>query len=264
MPADRIVIFDVDGTLTATTGVDDHCLTSAWSRVFAIREADIDTDWTTYAHSTDEGLTLEVSQRHRGRAPTREEVGEVQRAFFALLRERIADDPSRCIPVPGVHDLLAALAADGWRIGLASGAWEQSARIKLESAGVHAAHLPGTFSHTKTNPDTRGGTGSLPASDGATAIPATREDIIQSTLTKLFSSQSSSSSSSSPPSRPLYIGDGPWDARAARNLNLGFIGIRVDNNPTRLHAEGARTIFQNYTDLHAVLTALTRAEPPTL
>ncbi len=234
MNPDRIVVFDVDGTLTATTGVDDACLATAWSRVFGLREADIDTDWTTYQHSTDEGLTLEVCRRALDRDPTTQEVGEVKREFFTLLRERIAADTSRCVAVPGVHDLLSALAQSGWRIGIASGAWEESAFIKLQAAGVKAQHFPGTFSHAKAGGE-----------------PAVREEIVQGTLTKLASSAS--------PSRPIYIGDGPWDARAARNLNLGFIGIRVDNKPARLHAEGARTIFQNYTNLPALLTAINAA-----
>jgi phosphoglycolate phosphatase-like HAD superfamily hydrolase len=241
-------IFDVDGTLTATTGVDDHSLSTAWSRVFGIREHDIDTDWTTYAHSTDEGLTLEVAQRHLHREPTRVEVGEVQREFFALLRERIVEDPKRCIPVPGVHEMLAALAERGWSIGIASGAWEESARIKLAAAGVPAAHLPGTFSHRLDS----GGTGSLSARDAATSTPATREDIIRGTLAKLQGHAPLKH-------RPVYIGDGPWDARAARNLHFGFIGIRVDNNHARLKAEGATTIFPNYTNLPALLDSITLA-----
>jgi phosphoglycolate phosphatase-like HAD superfamily hydrolase len=250
---DRLIVFDVDGTLTATTGVDDHCLATAWSRVFGIHEEDIDTDWTTYQHSTDDGLTLEVCRRALKRDPTSQEVGEVKHEFFTLLRERIGADPSRCIPVPGAAALLAHLAGEGCRIGLASGAWQESAQIKLEAAGIKAMHLPGTFSHPKSGPSSeKGGTGGSSASDAATATPATREDIIQGTLNKL-------STQSPPSSRPLYIGDGPWDARAARNLSLAFIGIRVDNNHSRLEAQGARTIFQNYTNLPAILHAITTA-----
>ena len=35
----------------------------------------------------------------------------------------------------------------------------------------------------------------------------------------------------------VYVGDGAWDARAARKLGIGFVGVRHDGRRARLHAE---------------------------
>jgi phosphoglycolate phosphatase-like HAD superfamily hydrolase len=227
------VVFDVDGTLTATTGVDDACLVGAWGEVFGV--SDVETDWSKYAHSTDEGLTLEVCRRGLGRPPTREEVGRVQRVFFGMLRERIAAEPERCRPVPGVREMLAAARSRGWKVGIASGAWEESARIKLAAAGVDVDGLPGTFSHVRAGAAAEGWT------------PVVREEIVSATLAKLGRWSGGANAPA------VYVGDGVWDAKAARNLRIGFVGVRIDGREERLRDSGARRIVRNYADLQAAL-----------
>jgi len=236
--SDRYVVFDVDGTLTASTGVDDACLLDAWWRVFGAE--DVDTDWSKYTHSTDQGLTLEVCQRAHGRVPHADEVAKVKQAFFGLLRELIGLEPGMCPAVPGVNELLSALEHAGWRIGIASGAWEESARIKLGAAGVRADHLPGTFSHARP--------------DGE---PARREEIVAATLRKLGNGTIKSGELDL--RRAVYVGDGVWDVRAARALGMGFVGVRVDGNTARMTHEGVSSIVRDYRDLDRVLAMLDSA-----
>lgn len=235
-----IVIFDVDGTLTATTGVDDACLCTAWERILGLR--DIDSDWDHYRHSTDEGLTIEACERGLDRRPTPDEMRRVKAEFFSLLHERTEANAACCRPVPGVHDLLRSLRETGWRIGLASGAWEESARIKLRRARVDVSGLPGTFSHARA--------------DGE---PATREEIVGATLRALEAFESTTPPRKQGATRPVYVGDGPWDARAARNLRLGFVGVRLDGREDRLRREGAERIIANFTDLAGTLAAIQHA-----
>ncbi|HVU62484.1 MAG TPA: haloacid dehalogenase-like hydrolase [Phycisphaerales bacterium] len=242
-----IVIFDVDGTLTASTGIDDACLCAAWERVLGARN--IDTDWSNYQHSTDEGLTLEVCRRAHARAPRAEEMARVKQEFFALLRERTRASAACCPAVPGVNDLLAALRRGGWQIGIASGAWEESARIKLACAGVDVSGLPGTFAHAKP-----------------CGAPAAREEIVGGTIRELVARAPRPRSANRPdtggtpvPPRPVYVGDGPWDARAARALGLGFVGVRVDDRHDRLRREGASRILRDYTNLAAALSLIDQA-----
>lgn len=223
------VVFDVDGTLTATTGVDDACLVQAWRQVLGV--GDVDTDWSRYAHSTDEGLTLEVCERGVGRRPRAEEVAEVRRVFFGLLRERIAADAACCTPVRGAREVIRALQTRGWNIGIASGAWEESARIKLEAAGLQdVAGLPGTFSHARGE-----------------GIPVVREEIVSATLVKLGRWSGGRNAPA------VYVGDGVWDARAARNLRIGFVGVRVDGREERLRAEGCERVVRDYHDADRAL-----------
>ena len=230
------MVFDVDGTLTATTGVDDECLVGAWQRVLGVGE--VETDWSRYSHSTDEGLTLEVCQRGLGRRPRAEEVVEVQRVFFGLLRERIASDAACCVAVRGARELIGELRSRGWSVGIASGAWEQSARIKLEAAGLgeHVAGLPGTFSHARGE-----------------GVPVVREEIVSATLVKLGRWSGGRNAPA------VYVGDGVWDARAARNLRIGFVGVRVDGREERIRAEGCERVVRDYADLDRVIEMIEAA-----
>ena len=55
----------------------------------------------------------------------------------------------------------------------------------------------------------------------------------------------------------IYIGDGAWDARAARNLGFPFIGISHEPaRVERLYAEGARHVFHDYLDADSFMTVL--------
>jgi phosphoglycolate phosphatase-like HAD superfamily hydrolase len=55
----------------------------------------------------------------------------------------------------------------------------------------------------------------------------------------------------------IYIGDGVWDARAARNLGFRFIGIASEpGRVERLYAEGACHVFDDYLDADSFMTVL--------
>ena len=52
----RLAVFDLDGTLTRTTGVDDECFVRAMSEELGV--GGFCTDWAEYPHSTDQGLAV--------------------------------------------------------------------------------------------------------------------------------------------------------------------------------------------------------------
>jgi phosphoglycolate phosphatase-like HAD superfamily hydrolase len=45
-----------------------------------------------------------------------------------------------------------------------------------------------------------------------------------------------------------YVGDGVWDARSAKRLGIGFIGVAHGEKETALRAAGATAIIQDFTD----------------
>ena len=57
----KIVVFDIDGTLTQTNDADTDCFVRALKDCFALN--DIETDWSGYTHSTDAGIMKELSFR---------------------------------------------------------------------------------------------------------------------------------------------------------------------------------------------------------
>jgi phosphoglycolate phosphatase-like HAD superfamily hydrolase len=208
------LIFDIDGTLLASNHVDDACFADAIRETLGITFTD--TDWANYPCATDEGLLIEIVRRARDQAPTRQGVDAVKHRFVTLLDERISADPASCRPIPGVPELLAYLREHhAGRIGLASGAWPESARTKLRHAGLNVADLPATFSHA----DAQGH-----------SVP--RHQLIQKTLDCL------ATPSNLAPSETTYIGDGLWDLRAARALDIHFRGLATGEKRHRLIAEG--------------------------
>src|SRR5437660_3188125 len=54
----RLVMFDIDGTLTETMKVDEERFVRSFAEVFGL--TDIDADWSHYPHVTDSGIFHEV------------------------------------------------------------------------------------------------------------------------------------------------------------------------------------------------------------
>jgi beta-phosphoglucomutase-like phosphatase (HAD superfamily) len=82
----KLAIFDIDGTLTNTNSVDDECFVKALAEAHAITE--IDTDWATYPHTTDSGITLRIFQEKFGRNPEETELGKFKCCFVNMLSEQ--------------------------------------------------------------------------------------------------------------------------------------------------------------------------------
>ena len=60
---ERLVVLDVDGTLTRITQVDTDCYVRALADVFGFHE--VDTDWSHYRHATDGAILSELFERYR-------------------------------------------------------------------------------------------------------------------------------------------------------------------------------------------------------
>ncbi len=54
----KLLVFDLDGTLTKTNAVDEECFVQAFADVFSIR--DVNTRWSEYDHVTDVGVLQQV------------------------------------------------------------------------------------------------------------------------------------------------------------------------------------------------------------
>ena len=66
----KLVMFDIDGTLTHTNEADDRCFVRALADVFQFQE--VDADWSKYPCCSDSGIlqTLFESRTGRGPSPT--------------------------------------------------------------------------------------------------------------------------------------------------------------------------------------------------
>ena len=81
----KLIMFDVDGTLTDTCEAEVRLYVPAVEEALGI--GGIDTDWSTYRNYTDPGVTSEVVERAWGRQATPEELARVCARWVALVDE---------------------------------------------------------------------------------------------------------------------------------------------------------------------------------
>lgn len=227
-----LIVFDIDGTLTQTTGVDDDCFVRAIRTVLGVEG--FSTDWADYPHATDSGLTHSISERTRGRRASADEVEAMHREFVGLLRRTLVERPERFTSVPGAAALLARIGSQrGWSAALATGAWRASAELKLGAAGVDVRGLP------------------LATADDAES----RHDIARAAIARAMGTAVHEGVVDEAHERfggVVYVGDGVWDARTSRDLGVGFIGVRVRGDEAGLRAAGARRIVRDFADAECV------------
>jgi phosphoglycolate phosphatase-like HAD superfamily hydrolase len=220
-------MFDIDGTLTRTDVADEICFVAALRDVFGF--TGIDTDWTAYPHCSDSAILEAIFADRLDRLPSLQEISAMQARFVELLAAETRIRPF--VAIPGAPEILRILRADGrYAVSLASGAWECSARIKLANAGLEFSGLPAAFA------------------DDAHA----REAIMETSRSRAHEACLRDHFD-----QVIYVGDGVWDGRAARNLGFPFVGIASDPGKAGiLRVEGAFATFPDYEDAAAFLLAL--------
>ncbi len=217
----KLVMFDIDGTLTDTHAADANGFVEAVRAELGITE--IDTDWASYPHATSEGILDEVVRRATGRPVTPGECQAVQRRLLHRLRRASIRE------IPGAGAFVRKLTDAGIAVALASGDWELSARHKLAAASIPADDLPAAFCDSSRE----------------------RTEIMRHSLRHSLAHHRCESF------KPIiYVGDGSWDIRASRELGWGFIGIESGAASLRLRALGARHVFPDYLRGEAVLAAI--------
>ena len=223
----NLVMFDIDGTLTRTNAVDTQCFVSALSEVLQIRN--IDTDWNNYRYATDQGCLEEITRNYKGRPGTDDELMQAKLRHVELLRERADSDPLLFLPVPGANEAIDFLKKQvNVVVALATGAWLESARLKLSRAGLTVDGIPFASSNDSLS----------------------REEIMK------IAEKRSLQVSNAPFRTRTYVGDAAWDVRAAISLGYHFIGVASEAKAKRLRTEGARWVIPDYEPVGAFCEAL--------
>lgn len=224
----KLVMFDIDGTLTESNHLDDESYLQALHEVFGFSK--VSTDWASYTHVTDACILKEVFQNQRDRFPSFREIETFQKRFLELLIDG-ATAHGGVKPISGSSYILKKLlASPDYQVAYAGGGWGASAIFKLKSARLPIENIPYAFSDDDES------------REGIMAIAHSRAETYYSQLL----------------SDVVYIGDGVWDIRSAKKLGYSFIGIASGDEAKALFKEGATYIFPNYDDYESFLVALTK------
>ena len=222
----KLVIFDIDGTLANTKQIDDACFIRAFDTTFQI---DIrEQKWEDITHLTDWGITEEIIQKHLKRNPTEAEYALMEANMITNLKTAKAENPAHFQEITGAVSFFKHLQTlPNITLGIATGAWEKSALIKLGAIGIDPTNYPfSNSSHFKT-----------------------REGITNHAI------QQASATYTGDFDEIIYFGDGVWDYKTCRNLGIRFIGIDILQNG-KLKRIGAETVFEDYRDIDKILAMI--------
>jgi phosphoglycolate phosphatase-like HAD superfamily hydrolase len=189
----HLVMFDIDGTLVDSAGFDSELYAEAVRNVLNV---EIDRDWNHYEHVSDSGILDEVLRRTGRGGDSAELAARVQRHFVALVRGHLERLPATVREIAGAKRLVERLCGvPGVRVGVATGGWETTARLKLAHVGIDAGRL-----------------GFASSSDARA-----RTQIMQVAAQRAMHGAAFT--------RATYFGDGAWDLRACAELGYDFVAV---------------------------------------
>lgn len=184
------VIFDIDGTLLESAGVDDALYKDAV--VSTLGNVRFRASLAEYNHVSDSGILAQVL-KDNGISLTAEITTAVKSCFVRSLQQHISNHG----PFPeisGASNMLETLQrSNDHSVAIATGGWRESAQLKLATAGLDRFDIP------------------LSTSDDA----ADRKDIMRIALEKIGKEFHSIT----------YYGDGVWDREASVELGWQFVAV---------------------------------------
>lgn len=230
----KLVVFDLDGTLTGTSAVDETCFVQAFADALNIHH--LSTNWLDYDHATDSAVARQAFSKQFGLEPKPSDISKVVERFVELLKRHQAADSALFSEIDGASAFLTGLRRNPeWGIALATGGWRRSAEFKIRSAGLPLDNLPAAY-----------------AEDGPS-----RETIIQTSIARASAWYQRREFE-----RIVSVGDAVWDVRAARELKLPFLGVAVEPRATLLRDNGARHVVEHFLDQSQCLRWLDDAIVP--
>jgi len=230
----KLVIFDIDGTLTQTSRVDEICFTRAFADTHGLEV--LADHWIDCPHVSDSGVTQHLFQYYFGRDPRDHESGAIKQRLVDLLEEHHRLDQSYFAEIPRAAETFNQLVdGRGWAKAIATGCWQPSAEMKLRAASINYHGIPGGF-----------------AEDGVA-----RESIVGAAISRSRNHYRHENFD-----RIVSVGDGVWDVRTAARLGLAFIGVASGARAEMLREAGAKHVIPDFEDADRFFECLEDAEAP--
>ena len=213
----KLVVFDIDGTLANTSDVDTDCFADAVTEVFEIQN--LDTNWSNYRHVTDSGIIAEILANHQISSTT-DQIRQFKRTFLRNLRSALEKSPQKFSEVAGAREVVEFLSNHrNFQVAFASGGFEATARLKLSHIGIDCTLFPTGFSDDSSS----------------------RSQIISYAIKRALAKGTNFE-------RITYVGDGVWDARACKELEIPFVGRANGERASLLESEGAIGVVPDFRD----------------
>lgn len=227
---ERLVLFDIDGTLVLTGGAGARGMT------LALRDLlDIDDGFrgVPMPGRTDQIILRDALER-AGRAGESALVREFHNLYLAhLAREMHTPEPGKFKGVmPGVREILDRLAPrPDLMLGLLTGNYQAAAKLKLEHFDLWRYFRCGAFGDD--------------AAERNDLVPVAVARARECGLGNL------------PPDRVIVIGDTPLDVACAQASGARAIAVATGGTDVAtLRDSGADVVFEDLSDTEAVLAAI--------
>ncbi|MEX0968498.1 MAG: HAD hydrolase-like protein [Bacteroidia bacterium] len=213
----NLIIFDIDGTLSQTDGIDTQCYVQAIEEV--MEEKVLNTDWDSYENVTDEALTQLIFKNVLKRLPATHEVEQVKSRLVELLNFHSRKDPAAFREVAGAKLFFRKMMSQhDWAVAIATGCWHGSAEVKLAAIDFNRAGVP------------------LATADLAATKPGILAEAER--LAKEAHGQKEFA-------RRIYVGDRAYDLRSAESQGMEFLGIDITGSG-KLHQAGAPRVIKSF------------------
>ncbi|MCG8517976.1 MAG: HAD family hydrolase [Pseudomonadales bacterium] len=186
----HLVLFDIDGTLVESYDFDTECFQAAIQDVLGVT---IGPDWGHYHHVTDSGILAEVIDG-LGFQPDSERItAEVKERFLSRVADYISCHAVS--PIPGAQAFLSQLMErKNVAVAFATGGWSESAKMKLDAAGLTFSSVP---------------------------LASSSDHYSRTEIMRLAERRAGKS----PYDSMTYFGDGPWDQKASEALGYNFVAV---------------------------------------
>jgi phosphoglycolate phosphatase-like HAD superfamily hydrolase len=183
------IIFDIDGTLVDSMGVDPKLYYSSIEQVLGpVRLRDLN----DYDHVTDSGILGQIIQENG--FPGADELAAAVKAQFMEALNRHIDDAGSFPVIDGAVQFIDRIRrSTDTRIAIATGCWRESALLKLQTSGFNIEGIP------------------VATSDDSPS----RVEIMRSALRMTDCT----------PGTVTYFGDAEWDQRACDDLGWNFVAV---------------------------------------
>ncbi len=190
-----LFMLDVDGTLIDSYDFDSECFRSAIEEVMGIQLTD---ELGAFLNVTDIGILEELIEQQGMRENRMKILRDVKSVFLTKLRAYIESNSNELQASPGAIEFVNDMKMHpNVVLAIATGGWEESARMKLRAAGFDINHV----------------------SFASCSDAMTRSEIMA--LAAFRAKQDTGALFT----RRVYFGDGEWDKMATNTLGYEFVAV---------------------------------------